>query len=116
MPSAALETTIQSVDIATPDGVCDARLATPQSGEKSPGVLFAMDAFGVRPVIDDWIQRIAAKGYVVLAPNLLYRSARSPIVEDVAAAMASEDRSVLFGKLMPMMKLLTPENVASDAK
>jgi carboxymethylenebutenolidase len=110
------KTTIQSLDIATPDGTCDSRLATPKDAERSPGVLFCMDAFGVRPVIDEWIQRIAAQGYVVLAPNLLYRSARSPIIEDVAAAMASEDRSALFQRLMPMMKLLTQENVAKDTE
>jgi len=75
-----------------------------------------MDAFGVRPVIDEWIKRIAAFGYVVLAPNLLYRSARSPIIEDVMGAMSDEGRPQLFQRLMPMMQVLTPENVANDAK
>ncbi len=113
-----MNVSLTSVDIEMPDGVCDARLAVPGPGDvygagPYPGVLFLMDAFGVRPVIDDWIKRIADRGYVVLAPNLLYRSARSPIVPDVAAAMA--DRQALFQSLMPMMQLLTPENVAKDA-
>jgi carboxymethylenebutenolidase len=111
-----LNVSLTTLDIETLDGSCDASLATPEGAGPYPGVLFLMDAFGVRPVIDEWIRRIAAQGFVVLAPNLLYRSSKSPIIEDVAAAMAAEDRSKLFGKLMPMIHLLTPESVAKDAK
>jgi carboxymethylenebutenolidase len=110
-----MNVSLTSVDIGTSDGVCDASLAVPEGNGPFPGVLFFMDAFGVRPVIDEWIKRIAGCGYVVLAPNLLYRSARSPIVEDVAAALTVENRAQLFQSLMPMMQLLTAENVAKDA-
>jgi len=105
-----------NLDFEAPDGACDASLAVPEGAGPFPGVIFLMDAFGVRPVIDEWIKRIASYGYVVLAPNLLYRSSRSPIIEDVASAMASENRQKLFQNLMPMMQLLTPENVGKDAK
>ena len=111
-----LNVSLTTCDIATADGTCDASLAVPEGPGTFPGVLFCMDAFGVRPVIDEWIKRIAARGYVVMAPNLLYRSARSPIVEDVASATTAENRSKLFQSLMPMMQLLTPENVVKDAK
>ena len=111
-----LKISLTTLDIETPDGVADASLATPEGEGKYPGVIFLMDAFGVRPVIDEWIKRIAARGYVVLAPNLLYRSSRSPIVEDVASATTVENRGKLFQSLMPMMQLLTPENVVKDAK
>ena len=107
---------LTTVDIVTPDGVCDASLAVPEGTGKFPAVLFLMDAFGVRPVINEWITRIAARGYVVLAPNLLYRSARSPLFTDLASQMTAENRPKLFGSLMPMMKLLTPENVLKDAE
>lgn len=107
---------LTSLDIETPDGICDASLAVPDESGQFPGVIFLMDAFGVRPVIDEWIKRIAGYGYVVVAPNLLYRSARSPIIEDVASAMAAENRANLFQNLMPMMQLLTPDNIAKDAK
>ena len=111
-----MNTTLTYLDIVTPDGTCDASLAVPEGNGPFPGVLFFIDAFGVRPVIDEWIKRIAAKGYVVLAPNLLYRSSRSPIVEDVATSLTEENRPKLFQSLMPMMRLLTPENIAKDAK
>lgn len=103
-------------DIATPDGVCDAHLAVPEGPGNFPGVLFFMDAFGVRPVIDEWIKRIAAQGYVVLAPNLFYRNARSPIVEDVLTATSEANRAGLFRSLMPMMQVLTPEIIAKDTR
>ena len=111
-----LSVNLTTPDIQTPDGICDASLAVPEAPGTFPAVLFFMDAFGVRPVIDEWIKRIAAHGYVVLAPNLLYRSARSPIVADVLTATSGENRAKLFQSLMPMMQMLTPENVARDAK
>ena len=69
-----------TVEIPTPDGVADAYLARPDD-ERRPGVLLMMDAFGLRPAIGEIADRIAADGYVVLAPNLFYRSRRSPVVE-----------------------------------
>jgi carboxymethylenebutenolidase len=111
---AATEIQIRHVEVPTPDGVADSHLAVPNESGKYPGVLFFMDAFGVRPVIDEWVQRIAAEGYVVLAPNLLYRSQRSPIVEDVKAATSEENRPKLFQSLMPMMKQLTPDACVRD--
>ena len=40
-----------------------------------------MDAFGLRPQIEQMADRIAADGYVVLAPNVFYRPARAPVVD-----------------------------------
>jgi len=73
MPSA-------NVDISTPDGVANAYLARPDEGAH-PGVLFLMDAYGVRPAIHEMADRIADAGYLVLAPNLFYRAGRSPLGE-----------------------------------
>ncbi|HTQ12039.1 MAG TPA: dienelactone hydrolase family protein [Fimbriimonadaceae bacterium] len=110
-----METEIRSIDIATPDGVSDARLAVPTENGRYPGVLFYMDAFGVRPTIDHWIERIAAEGFVALAPNLFYRSRRAPVIDDMADLQDPEKRPRLFEGLRPMMSLLTPDNVARDA-
>src|SRR4051812_42844 len=95
--------------------MCDAHLAVPQREGRFPGVLFYMDAFGLRPTIDAWLERIAARGYVVLAPNLLYRSSRSPVIENLEDVRDPEKRPQIFEKLMPMMRELTPENAARDA-
>lgn len=107
---------LRTLEISTPDGSCDAHLAAPTGGDKYPGVLFLMDAFGVRPVIDEWIERIAAEGYVVLAPNLFYREKRIPVVENMQDAMDPEKRGALFQTIMPMMGALTAEALAKDGK
>ena len=59
-----------TIDIQTPDGTADAYLATPDRGEPKAGVLFLIDAFGLRPQIEQMADRIAGQGYAVLAPNL----------------------------------------------
>lgn len=70
-----------SVQVKTPDGVCDASFIHPTSGSY-PGVLVWPDAFGLRPALRDIGKRIAAEGYSVLVPNPFYRVAKPPVVED----------------------------------
>jgi len=104
----------EAVEITTQDGVADAYLAQPPGQEGSnPGVLFIMDAFGLRPRIEEMVDRIAARGFVVLAPNVLYRAGRTsnmemPDLEDPA------QRDPFFARLRPAMAELTPERIASD--
>jgi carboxymethylenebutenolidase len=58
-----------------PDGVADAYLTG-----TGPSVLFCMDAIGLRPRIEAMADRIAERGYTVLAPNLFYRAGRAPVL------------------------------------
>jgi carboxymethylenebutenolidase len=103
-----------TIDIATPDGVANAYLARPDDGEPHPGVLFLIDAFGLRPVIEEMADRIAAGGYVVLAPNLFYRAGRSPVPP--APDLADPDaRAAFFERLRPLIGQLTPGRIAADA-
>ncbi len=67
---------MHTIEIPMPDGgVAEAFVARPvaDSGGEHPGVLFFMDAIGLRPRIAEMAQRIADWGYVVLAPNVFYR-------------------------------------------
>jgi carboxymethylenebutenolidase len=104
----------ETVDINTPDGVADAYLSRPPGLDAShPGVLFIIDAFGLRPRIEEMADRIAARGFVVLAPNVLYRAGRAsnagiPDLQDPA------QRDPFFARLRPAMAQLTPERIASD--
>ena len=61
--------------IDTPDGPMSAFCATPDapSSVPRPGVLLLMEAFGLTPHIRAVARRIAAEGYVVLAPDLYHR-------------------------------------------
>ena len=61
------------LEIEAADAVADAYLVGPEQGEPRAGVLFFIDAFGVRPTTMEMADRIAAEGYLVLMPNTLYR-------------------------------------------
>jgi carboxymethylenebutenolidase len=101
-----------TVDINTPDGVADAYLARPDDGPH-PGLLFIMDAYGLRPTINEMVDRIAADGYVVLAPNVFYRAGRSPVLP-LPDLSDPEQRSSFFQSVRPLMEQLTPERLAGD--
>jgi len=102
-----------TVDIETPDGVADAYLTRPDDDERHPGVLFVMDAYGVRPRIEQMADRIAERGYAVLAPNVFYRAGRSPVLPfpDMSDEGARAD---FFKSVRPLMGQLTPERLAAD--
>jgi carboxymethylenebutenolidase len=102
-----------TVDIQTPDGSADAYLTRPDDGERHPGVLLIMDAYGLRPRIEEMADRIAERGYAVLAPNVFYRAGRAPVVP--FPDMTSEEaRGEFFKGIRPLMEQLTPERLASD--
>lgn len=103
-----------TVDVETRDGVADCYLAAPADGAGHPGVLFYMDAFGLRPRLEEMAQRIAGQGYVVLVPNVFYRQGRSPLI-DTSELSDPDVRGGLFKVLMPWMRQLTPERAMSDA-
>lgn len=100
------------IDIRTQDGEANAYLARPEDGQDHPGVLLLMDAFGLRPRIEQMAERIAAEGYVVLAPNVFYRAGRHPV--DTDGIGDPKRRGEVFQKIMPLMRELTPERIAAD--
>jgi len=104
----------ETVDISTEDGVADAYLSRPDGRDgPHPGVLFIMDAFGLRPRIEEMVDRIAARGFVVLAPNVLYRAGRASNME-IPDLQDPAQRDPFFARLRPAMAELTPERIVSD--
>src|SRR3954452_20542167 len=102
-----------TLDIEMPDGVADAYLTRPDDGDSHPGVLFLMDAYGLRPRIEEMADRIAERGYAVLAPNVFYRAGRSPFLP--FPDMSQEDaRAEFFKNVRPLMGELTSERLAGD--
>jgi carboxymethylenebutenolidase len=101
------------IDVATPDGVADCYLTQPEDGAAHPGVLFVIDAIGLRQQIKDMADRIAAKGYVVLAPNIFYRAGRAPIWPDVNLA-DPDARADFMENVMPITSSLTPPRIIAD--
>lgn len=108
-----MSTTTTAVEIPTEDGTADGYLVRPDGAGPAPGVLMYMDAFGLRPRIEEMAARIAERGYAVLAPNILYRGGRSPLV-DLDALKDPEKRGAILGRLMPMVQALTPDRIAAD--
>jgi carboxymethylenebutenolidase len=103
----------EMVDVATPDGVADAYLAR-HDDERRPAVLLVMDAYGLRPQIERMADRIAAQGYVVLAPNVFYRAGRSPVLS-LEGLDDPDRRGEVFARAMPLIRELTTERIVSDA-
>jgi NAD(P)-dependent dehydrogenase (short-subunit alcohol dehydrogenase family)/dienelactone hydrolase len=66
---------VSTLRIDTEDGVADAYVIEPQAAGPWPGILLYTDIMGVRKVFLDMAQRLAASGFVVLLPNLFYRTA-----------------------------------------
>jgi len=83
-----METSSEMIRVTAPDGDMPALLALPQAAGKHPAVIVIMEAFGLNDHIKDVANRIAAEGYVVLAPDMYYREG-SPVAtyEDLPEAI-----------------------------
>jgi carboxymethylenebutenolidase len=89
------------VTIATADGPMAAFLCAPAEAGPRPAVLLLMEAFGLTAHIRDVARRIAAEGYVVLAPDLYHREPgqRTFSYDEPDEAMATMHRLDLAGGL-----------------
>ena len=63
-----------TLTVKTPDGEVLCSTHQPAGTGPWPAVMMFQDAFGVRPAAETMAARLAAVGYFVLLPNLLYRS------------------------------------------
>ena len=60
--------------VTTPDGAMPVYVAEPTTSGRRPAVIVIMEAFGLNAHIEDVTRRIAAEGYVALAPDIYWRS------------------------------------------
>ena len=72
-----------------------------------------MDAYGLRPRIDEMADRIAERGYVVLAPNVFYRAGRSPLFQ-MPDLSDPDKRGSFFRTLRPLIDQLTSDAITRD--
>jgi carboxymethylenebutenolidase len=101
--------TVETLDVTTTDGVADAYRA----GD-GPGVLFIMDAIGLRPRIAEMVERIAEGGYTVLAPNIFYRSGRAPVLE-LPDFSDPAHRAEFMGLVRPLIAQVDAAAIVRDA-
>ncbi|WP_327120775.1 dienelactone hydrolase family protein [Nocardia sp. NBC_01730] len=104
----------EQIDLSLPDGTVDCYSAHPDDGARHPGVLFFMDAYGLRPWLREMVETIAAHGYTVLAPNIFYRSGRAPVLP-MPDRSDPDAHAAFFAALGPMRAALTPEKAIEDA-
>ena len=104
----------KTLRIPTPDGQADAFAAFPDHGERHPGVLLYMDAFGVRPVLEEMARELAGHGYSVIVPNLYYRHGPAPVIE-LPEYIGEEVRPGVIAQLMPLIEAHTTERIRRDA-
>jgi len=101
------------LSITTTDGVAEAIVATPPGGS-GPGVLFFMDAFGLRPRIEEMAAEIAGWGYVVMAPNVFYRDGDVAEVAPQGDLLTPAGREAFFAVAGPRIGHLTSELAVRD--
>jgi carboxymethylenebutenolidase len=103
----------ETIEIEAADGAAEAYLAGIHG---DPGVLLYIDAFGLRPQIEDMADRIASWGYVVLAPNVFYRDGVAADLapkKDLREPGATEEFFASLGDRVPGY---TPDKSGPDAE
>jgi carboxymethylenebutenolidase len=101
----------QELEIRTQDGACDSVLIYPGGEGSWPGILYFTDIAGIRPANCDSAGRLSKQGYVVLMPNIFYRTGRAPL-KPAIRDLVPDARAKRIAELTSP---LTPENMESDA-
>ena len=95
----------EKVELAVADGTrMAAYVARPERGGPHPGILLFQEAFGVNRHIRNVSERLAAEGYVVLAPELFHRT----------APPGFEGSYTDFAAVMPHYQAVTTETAELD--
>ncbi len=103
------------IEIPAADGTAEALVARPSTGAGPfPGVILYMDAFGLRPRINEMAQRIADWGYIVLAPNVFYREGAVAEIEPITDMTTPEGRSAAGKAAFPRVGRLTTDKALPD--
>jgi carboxymethylenebutenolidase len=100
----------RQVEIPVADGTIDALLVRPDTTDQLPGVVDLTDGLGLRQAFADLSKRIAERGYVVLTPNIFYRTTKPPAF-DFEPDFPSERTMTRFRELTGP---LTPDAMARD--
>jgi carboxymethylenebutenolidase len=75
-----MEVQTQMIEVPATGGSMPAFVARPARESRVPAVLVIQEAFGLNPHIKDVTRRVAAEGYVALAPDLYWRGGKGRTV------------------------------------
>lgn len=101
----------EHVEVRTPDGVVDALLVRPDSNDAAPGVINLTDGLGFRPAFAEQSKRIAEHGYVVLTPNIFYRTSKVPVFPFPPDFQSEQTRQ----RFRELTSPLSPDAIERDA-
>ena len=99
------------VQIPAPDGHSHGTLHVPDGDGPWPGVLVFPDAGGVRPTFGQMGDQLAGLGYVVLVPDIYYRSGEWAPFDAATLFTDPAERARMFG----LVKRLTNDAIIADA-
>jgi carboxymethylenebutenolidase len=77
-----MQITTTTIRLRSGDGEMRCHQAQPRGQGKFPAVIVIMEAFGLNDHIKDVTERIAAEGYVTIAPDLYYRESPNVVGYD----------------------------------
>lgn len=105
------------IEIPVPTGTAEAYVARPVTEADIgllPGVLFFMDAIGLRPQIAAMCDRIASWGFVVLAPHVFHRDGSVAELAPTGDLTDAAEREAFFKVAMPRVGALTADLAVPD--
>jgi carboxymethylenebutenolidase len=95
----------ERANVRTQDGVMDCYTFRPAaSGDGTlpgpwPAVIVYMDAFGIRPQFAEMAERLASSGYLVVVPNLYYRTGAFAPFDPTQVAAEGPERDRFRGMI-----------------
>ena len=101
----------QDAEIPAPGGLCHGTLHVPGGDGPWPGVLVFPDAGGARETFRRLADRLAGLGYVVLVPDIYYRSGEWAPFDAATLFTDPAERARMFG----LVKRLTNDAIIADA-
>jgi carboxymethylenebutenolidase len=115
-----MQVSTTTIRLRTGDGEMKCHQASPRGAGKFPAVIVIMEAFGLNDHIKDVTERIAAEGYVAIAPDFYYRQSDTVIGYDqlqaAIALMQTLDDDKIVADLQRVITHLKAQNFVNGAR
>jgi carboxymethylenebutenolidase len=109
-----MEITTTTIRLRAPAGEMKCHQAQPRGQRKFPAVIVIMEAFGLNDHIKDVTERIAAEGYVAIAPDLYYRESPNVVgynqIQEAIALMQRLDAEKVVADLQNVITHVKAQN------